>query len=93
MIGRANFESKIQSKIVAKFKQNGWTALKLIRLSKAGYPDLMLLKNGVTVFIEVMDTGKQPNELKLFRIHELNKNGFIAFWTDNEKDDRILNLI
>lgn len=80
-------EQKIQSKIIKKLELNGWLVLKLIKVSKSGYPDLIALKNGKTMFIEV----KQPNgvlsEIQKYRIKELTSQGFeCKVWTDYEVD-------
>jgi Holliday junction resolvase len=76
-------EQKIQTKIIKKLEADGWLVLKLIKLSKSGYPDLLLLKNGKTMFIEV----KQPNgilsEIQKFRIKEITELGFqCKVWVD-----------
>lgn len=80
-------EQKIQSKIIKKLEVDGWLVLKLIKVSKSGYPDLIALKNGKTMFIEV----KQPNgvlsEIQKYRIKELTLQGFeCKVWTDYEVD-------
>lgn len=76
-------ESKIQNIIKRKLESNGFKVLKIIQLSENGYPDLMALKNGEVIFIEVKDTGKKPTKLQLHRIEQLQKIGFKAFWIDN----------
>lgn len=80
-------EQKIQSKIIKKLELNGWYVVKLIKTSKNGIMDLMALRNGITMFIEV----KQPNgvlsEIQKFRIKELTSQGFeCKVWTDYEVD-------
>lgn len=80
-------EQKIQSKIIKKLELNGWYVVKLIKTSKNGIMDLMALRNGITIFIEV----KQPNgvlsEIQKYRIKELTSQGFeCKVWTDYEVD-------
>lgn len=80
-------EQKIQSKIIKKLELNGWYVVKLIKTSKNGIMDLIALKNGKTIFIEV----KQPNgvlsEIQKYRIKELTSQGFeCKVWTDYEVD-------
>jgi len=80
-------EQKIQTKIIKKLEQNGWYVVKLIKTSKNGLMDLMALKNGKTMFIEV----KQPNgilsEIQKFRIKELTSLGFeCKVWIDYQID-------
>jgi Holliday junction resolvase len=72
-------ESIIQSQIKKHLEANGWMVIKLIQTSVNGIPDLMALKNGRTVFIEVKQPGKKPNDLQQYRIEKLQKQGFEAF--------------
>jgi Holliday junction resolvase len=71
-------ESIIQTQIKKYLETNGWIVIKLIQTSCNGIPDLMALKNGRTVFVEVKQPGKKPNDLQKYRIEKLNKAGFAA---------------
>jgi Holliday junction resolvase len=71
-------ESIIQTQIKKYLETNGWMVIKLIQTSCNGIPDLMALKNGRTVFVEVKQPGKKPNDLQKYRIEKLNKAGFAA---------------
>ena len=79
-------ESKIQTKIKARFENAGWIVVKLIQTNCNGIPDLMCLKGGKTVFIEVKQPGKKPTELQQFRHDQLTQNGFQVFILSSEKD-------
>jgi Holliday junction resolvase len=79
-------ESKIQAKIKARFEQAGWIVVKLIQTNCNGIPDLMCLKDGKTVFVEVKQPGKKPTELQQFRHDQLTQNGFQVFILSSEKD-------
>ena len=79
-------ESKIQAKIKARFEQAGWIAVKLIQTNCNGIPDLMCLKGGKTVFVEVKQPGKKPTKLQQFRHDQLTQNGFQVFILSSEKD-------
>lgn len=83
-----HLESKIQSKIKKNLESDGWKVIKIIQLSENGYPDLMAMKNGEIVFIEVKREGCKPSPLQLLRIEQLKKNGFKSLWTD-DKDFRL----
>ena len=85
-------ESKVQKAISKKLQDHGWLVLKIIQLSANGYPDLMCLKNGEAVFIEVKQAGLKPRELQEFRIEQLNKHGFKSFYVDNKDDVRITKM-
>lgn len=70
-------ESKIQAKIIKRFTDEGYFVIKLIKTNKNGIPDLMALKNGKTIFIEV----KRPllgklSKVQEYRIKELKEYGF-----------------
>lgn len=69
-------EAIIQSGIIKYLECNGWLPIKLIQTNKNGIPDLMALKNGRTVFIEVKQPGKRANDLQKYRMDQLNKKGF-----------------
>lgn len=69
-------ESKIQNDITKRYEREGWFVVKLIKTTKNGIPDLMCLRNGITLFIEVKRPGKEPEPLQQFRHEELRKQGF-----------------
>jgi len=79
-------ESKIQAKIKARFENAGWIVVKLIQTNCNGIPDLMCLKAGKTVFVEVKQPGKKQTELQQFRHDQLTENGFQVFILSSEKD-------
>lgn len=48
-----------------------------------GIPDLMAMKEGKTIFIEVKQGKGVLSELQKLRIEQIRKNGFEVFiWTD-----------
>lgn len=70
-------ESKIQAKIIKRYTDQGYFVVKLIKTSKNGIPDLMVLKDGKVLFVEV----KRPiigklSKVQEYRIKELKKYGF-----------------
>jgi len=80
-------ESGIQTKIKKKLEADGWFVIKLIKTSVNGIPDLMALKNGETMFIEVKRPKGVLSSIQKFRIQELINNGFKAkIWIDYEQD-------
>jgi Holliday junction resolvase len=79
-------ESKIQANIKARFERAGWIVVKLIQTNCNGIPDLMCLKNGKTVFVEVKQPGKKPTELQQFRHDQLTQNGFQVFILSSQKE-------
>ena len=79
-------ESKIQSNIKARFERAGWMVVKLIQTNCNGIPDLMCLKNGKTIFIEVKQPGREPTELQKYRHAELTSQGFTVHVLTTDKD-------
>lgn len=80
-------EQYIQTKIKNKLEKEGWFILKLIKVSKSGIPDILALRNGVTMFIEVKKPNGKLSELQRHRIKELRDLGFeVKIWTDYNVD-------
>ena len=69
-------ESQIQSKIIKSYEKTGWLVVKIIQSNFNGIPDLMCLKNGKTIFIEVKQPGKRPTPLQEHRHKQLRAQGF-----------------
>jgi Holliday junction resolvase len=80
-------EQKIQSKIIAKLQKEGWLCVKLIRTSVNGIPDLLCLRQGVTMFVEVKRPEGKLSELQKVRVKQLQEHGFeVKIWTDYNTD-------
>lgn len=76
-------ESARQTKIKKQLEKEGWFVIKLIKTSVNGIPDLMALKNGDTIFIEVKQPKGVLSEIQKYRIKELREKGFLVYiWTD-----------
>lgn len=69
-------EGKIQRKIILMAERLGWYAVKILQTNKNGFPDLMLLKSGDIIFIEVKQPGKKMRPLQEYRKSEIEKAGF-----------------
>lgn len=67
-----------QNKLISKFQKEGYTVIKLIRCNVTGIPDLMLLKEGVTKFVEVKEDNDTLKPLQRYWIDKLRKEGFEA---------------
>ena len=80
-------ESKRQAKIIAKLTQEGWLCVKLIKTSVNGIPDILCLKNGNAMFIEVKQPDGKLSELQKIRIEQLKEKGFnVKVWTAYDTD-------
>lgn len=71
-------ESKIQTKIAKRLRENGWFVTKLIQTSTNGIPDLMAIRKGNVIFLEVKKPGEVASELQKYVIDGLNKSGVFA---------------
>jgi Holliday junction resolvase len=70
--------SQFQTEVIKEYEEHGYTVLKLIRLNKSGYPDILCLKDGTAMFIECKEKNDTLKPLQKLRIGELRKNGFAA---------------
>lgn len=79
-------ETEIQAEIVKALIAHGWEVLRLnagrkggIRLHPSGTPDLLAMRNGNSVFIEVKKPGEEPTDIQKARHKEINANGFPVY--------------
>lgn len=79
-------EADIQSSIIKHLTKGGWLCVKLIQTNLNGICDLMCLRDGKTIFIEVKQPGKKPTELQQYRIEQLHKKGFEAICATSLQD-------
>ena len=77
--------SDYQTQVKKEFLAKGYQVVKLIKLSEDGYPDLMAMKEGETIFIEVKEANDTLKELQKYKIDKLIKNGFKAYCTQKGK--------
>jgi cation transport regulator ChaC len=76
-------EQQIQTKIKRKLIERGWYVTKLIKTSTNGIPDLLAIKYGKAMFIEVKREGGKLSPIQELRIEELKAAGAIVkVWTD-----------
>jgi Holliday junction resolvase len=72
-------ESILQGRIKAYLINDGWEVVKLILTSKPGIPDLMCLKNGKIIFIEVKQPNGKLSKLQEYMINKLITIGFDTY--------------
>ena len=72
-------ESYIQGKIRAYLITNGWLTVKLINASPNGMPDLMAIKDGKVIFLEVKTEKGKTSKLQDYQIERLKEMGVSAF--------------
>jgi Holliday junction resolvase len=77
--------SAFQTLVKNKLKKQGFTVLKIIKLSDSGYPDLLALKEGKSIWVEVKESNDNLKKLQKMRIDQLISDGFIAFCIQKNK--------
>ena len=71
-------ESDIQAKIKDKLTKSGWLVIKLEKTSWNGIPDLMCIRKGNVIFLEVKTESGIIAPLQEHRIKTLNAIGCFA---------------
>jgi len=78
---------QIQTKIKKKLQERDWFVTKLIKTSTNGIPDLLAIKYGKAMFIEVKKENGKLAPLQQMRLEELTQAGAIVkVWSDYEVD-------
>jgi hypothetical protein len=77
--------SLFQTKTKKIMTEKGYRVLKVIRLSDNGFPDLLCMKQGKSIWIECKEKNDSLKPLQEARIDELNNLGFIAFCLQDQK--------
>jgi len=79
-------EKDIQREIAQAMTKSGWLVIKLIQTNWNGIPDLMCIRKGVTIFLEVKRPGREVEPLQDYRINTLNMIGVHARRVDCLED-------
>lgn len=66
-------EQKIQNEIEVFLRKSGFFVTKLITTTTNGIPDLLAVRDGLALFVEVKTDRGILSELQKYRIEELNK--------------------
>ena len=74
-----------QKEIIKQYEAEGYDVVKTIRLNKSGYPDVIAMKDGVSIWIECKESNDTLKPLQRLRIQQLRNNGFQAFATQKGK--------
>lgn len=77
-------EAKIQAAIITNLEKAGWYVIKLIQTNKNGVPDLLAIKGGKSVFIEVKAPGRKPTAMQLYRHLQLSCAGVMIHVTSDK---------
>lgn len=77
--------SSFQNEIIKTYEISGYMVIDLIRTNKNGITDLLALKDGRCIFIEVKEAKDNLKPLQKYRIDQLSKLGFTAFCLQDGK--------
>lgn len=66
-------ETIFQSKLVKKYKEQGYMVIRLRSTDPTGIPDLLLIKDSEVIFVEVK-TDSKLSEIQKLRIKELREH-------------------
>lgn len=86
-------EAAIQRMVMKALEKEGWTCVKLIQTNLNGMPDLLCLRAGMTMFVEVKSETGKASPMQLHRIHQLKMNGFGAYVVSSVKQLYVMGLI
>lgn len=79
-------EQSIQNAIREHLKGDGWLVVKCMAMSQPGWPDLLAIKDGRHLHIEVKRPGGRVSPLQVARHAEISKHGaevFIAYGVED----------
>ena len=77
-----------QAKFIKQKENEGYLVLKTIRLNKQGFPDVILLRDGVASFVELKEGKDTLKPLQQLRIDQLRAKGFDS-WCEHETQGKI----
>jgi len=80
---------KQTDKIRKYWESEGWEVVNLIKTNKNGIPDYMMLKDGVTVFVESKEKWDRLSPIQIYRIKQLKQIGFDVY-VNNIKIEEII---
>lgn len=77
-------EKALEARLRIEVEKRGGMAIKHTAQFHRGMPDrIILLPNGVTIFVELKSTGKKPTALQLHAMEKLRSLGFPCFVVDS----------
>jgi hypothetical protein len=73
-------EKIIEDNIKKYLRTHGYLIYKIHvgQYGPEGFPDLLIVKKGITSYLEVKKPGKGPTPIQIFRMSELHQAGCIA---------------
>lgn len=79
-------ESKLQKAVRASLKKRGWLVNKTILCSVNGWPDIIAIKEGRVIWIEMKAPGKPLEPLQQYVHEQIRNAGGTVYKIDNFED-------
>jgi len=76
-------ESKLQASCIKYAKLKGWYVVKVIKCNVSGFPDSVLFKDGITIFVEYKAINGLQSELQKYQQKLLENQGFKYYLVNN----------
>lgn len=76
-------EAAIQKKIKETHEKDGWLVIKLIQTTMNGVPDLLMIKGGRAVFVEVKKAKMKSTPLQEYIQNKIRSKDIDVFETSN----------
>ena len=83
-------ESKYQAGLRKMLKANGWFFTKIIQTSTNGFPDILAVRDGETIYIEAKREGRKPEPLQLYVHKQLREHGAKVFVASRNNDNDLV---
>jgi len=78
----SELESRTQARLIADLKKRGWLTIKVSLCSMPGFPDVVALKDGHIVFVEVKRPNGKARPLQEYAHEKIRKHGGIVIVYD-----------
>lgn len=85
-------ESKLQIRITKKLKKSGWLVTKIMLCSTPGWPDIMAIRKGRWISLEIKSKGKKAEPLQQYVHSQIIKHGGEVHTVDTWEKFIALNL-
>lgn len=73
-------ESDLEKRISRMARDHGCYTRKFVAPGHAGVPDRLIIRQGLTLFLEIKAPGKKPTDLQKDEINLINASGGFATW-------------
>lgn len=80
---RTERESEIEQEAMEYAEWRGWWQFKIMRASRNGIPDRLLLRNGQLIFVEFKREGEVPTPQQIKRHAEIRAHGGTVYVCDS----------